>query len=545
MKRWLNSPLLPVLAAVASLAPFARKAFNVDDPLFLWAARQIVHDPARFYDFSVNWYGWDMPMAEVLKNPPGVSYYLALVGAQTGWGEVPIHLALLLPAGLVAWGTFVLARELAAEPIVASLATVLTPAFVVSGTNVMSDMTMLAGWIWALCFWVRGIKLNRIRWLVGAGLVGAAAVLTKYFALALVGLFVAYAWSATGRRAGRWIAPALLPLIALAGYELWTISLYDRALFSDAASYATKFVSASEVFSQGVTGLAFMGGAALTLLFFAPLLWSRRVFAVLIAVIAVVLVGVLISAELAGAPIRNASGLRWGLLVQLGLFAFAGASLLGLAVADFRRSRDAASLLLLLWVLGTYVFACFINWSINLRTMLPLVPAAGILIARRVAWRQAGAKSWLRMLPLAPSILVAILVGASDFAWANSAREAAERVNAAWHRSGRQVWFQGHWGFQWYMQEYGYRPFDLKDPRVSRDDVIVVPTNNTNVRGVDRRLVTPLPEIDVATHGWLSTMNLAVGAGCYSHVDAPLPFAFGTTEPERYYVVVARQSIQR
>ena len=47
MKRWLNSPLLPVFAAVACLAPFARKAFNVDDPLFLWAARQIVHAPQR------------------------------------------------------------------------------------------------------------------------------------------------------------------------------------------------------------------------------------------------------------------------------------------------------------------------------------------------------------------------------------------------------------------------------------------------------------------------------------------------------------------
>ena len=137
MKRWTTSPLLPVVAVVTILAPFARKAFNVDDPLFLWTARQILRDPARFYDFNVNWYGWEVPMAEVLKNPPGVSYYLALVGSLTGWGEISIHLALLLPACLVAWGTFALARELSADPIVASLATVLTPAFVVSGTNVM------------------------------------------------------------------------------------------------------------------------------------------------------------------------------------------------------------------------------------------------------------------------------------------------------------------------------------------------------------------------------------------------------------------------
>jgi hypothetical protein len=93
------------------------------------------------------------------------------------------------------------------------------------------------------------------------------------------------------------------------------------------------------------------------------------------------------------------------------------------------------------------------------------------------------------------------------------------------------------------MQEQGYRPFDFKNPRVSRNDMIVLPTNNTNVRGIDPRLVTPLPQIDVATHGWMSTMNLEFGAGCYSHVNAPLPFALGRTEPERYFVVVARQPI--
>ena len=60
MKRWLASPLLPVAAAVAVLAPFARKAFNVDDPLFLWTARQIARDPADFFGFNVNWYGWEM-----------------------------------------------------------------------------------------------------------------------------------------------------------------------------------------------------------------------------------------------------------------------------------------------------------------------------------------------------------------------------------------------------------------------------------------------------------------------------------------------------
>ena len=39
-------------------------------------------------------------------------------------------------------------------------------------------------------------------------------------------------------------------------------------------------------------------------------------------------------------------------------------------------------------------------------------------------------------------------------------------------------------------------------------------------------------------------MNLEVGAGCYSHLSAPLPFAFGVAGNERYFVVVAQQPIR-
>ncbi len=367
-------------------------------------------------------------------------------------------------------------------------------------------------------------------------------MLTKYVAAALVGLFVVYAWQATGRRVGRWLFPALIPIGALVVFDLWTKASYGRGLFFDAASYATRFGSASEVFSQSVTGLAFAGGSALTVLFFAPFLWKRRVLVALAVASAAVLAAVVGVGELAGAPLRGEQGLRWSLLLHLGFFCFSGLGVVVLAVDDLRRSRDAAASLLSIWVLGTIVFACFINWSINLRTLLPLVPAAAILIARRLSSRKSARLARWRFVPLIPSALLALMVGWADYAWANSAREAANRVDRSWSGEGRQVRFQGHWGFQWYMQELGHVPFDFRAPRVSRGDVIVLPTNNTNVRGLDPRLVAPQPEIEVAVHRWLSTMNLEVGAGAYSHISAPLPFAFGVTKKERYFVLVAQRS---
>ena len=41
------------LATLAALAPFLAKPFNMDDPLFIWAAHQIHLHPADPYGFDV------------------------------------------------------------------------------------------------------------------------------------------------------------------------------------------------------------------------------------------------------------------------------------------------------------------------------------------------------------------------------------------------------------------------------------------------------------------------------------------------------------
>src|SRR5215475_8135491 len=38
-----------------ALAVFLDKAFHIDDPLFLWTARQITAAPGDFFGFELNW----------------------------------------------------------------------------------------------------------------------------------------------------------------------------------------------------------------------------------------------------------------------------------------------------------------------------------------------------------------------------------------------------------------------------------------------------------------------------------------------------------
>src|SRR5450631_4002108 len=104
------------VAVLVMLVPFLNKPFNIDDPLFIWSARQIHAHPANPYGFSVNWYGKAMPMWVVTKNPPLACYYLAGAAAVFGWSEFALHAAFLLPALAAILGTHRLARQFCHQP---------------------------------------------------------------------------------------------------------------------------------------------------------------------------------------------------------------------------------------------------------------------------------------------------------------------------------------------------------------------------------------------------------------------------------------------
>ena len=61
-----------------------------------------------------------------------------------------------------------------------------------------------------------------------------------------------------------------------------------------------------------------------------------------------------------------------------------GLGILFLAASDLRRHKDADSLFLFLWIIGTFIFAGFLNWSVNGRGVLPMFPVIGVLVLRRI-----------------------------------------------------------------------------------------------------------------------------------------------------------------
>jgi 4-amino-4-deoxy-L-arabinose transferase-like glycosyltransferase len=539
--------LLVVLLLVVPLLPFVSSPFRIDDPLFIWAARNILVHPADPYGFTVNWYGVEAAMSDVTKNPPLTSYYIALVAAAVGFREVALHLAFLLPAAGVAIGTYMVAKKLCANPALAVLSGLLTPVFFLSSLTVMCDVMMLAFWVWASYLWITGLDANDHVKLGFAALLMAAAALSKYFGMMLIPLLLTYS-IVKRRRPGWWLLHFALPVAVLAWYQWTTNRLYGRGLLLDAATYATTITSSKTGSALGSLSIpktyvacTFTGGCIVPALLFARRLWSVNVL------ITGLVSGFAIALFLASSRTFGSFGLpadegaRWFFAAQLALWGVAGISIIVLAGLDLWRARDAESLLLFLWTLGTFLFAGFVNWSTNGRSILPMIVPVGILIVRRLELNARPQRLGLlrrAAIPLVSAAALSLAVTWADSRLAETARQGARQIHEKFGAVGRTVWFQGHWGFQFYMEQGGAKAVDVQRSRFASGDLVVVPTTNTNLFPMPHEWAFVKDVVDVPSSGVLTTMN---GAGFYSDVFGPLPFVFGPVAPERFTVYEVRR----
>lgn len=540
--RWPQLAL--ALLTVLCLLPFSGKPFHIDDPIFVWTAQHISKHPLDFYGFAATWWSRATPMWQIQQNPPLAAYYMALIGLLAGWSERALHLGFIVPAVVVVLTTYHVARRFTRRAWIAAAVTLVAPGFLVSATGLMCDVSMLALWLLAIIFWLKGLDPQpQPAYLTIAAFLIAACALTKYFGISLVPLLFVY--TLVRQRSFRgWIAYLAIPLVILGGYEFYTYKLYGYGLLSLAAGSPSirrlgattitvvrrTYFRPAEAPLRCVVGLAFAGGCVLPGLTFVPLLWSRRQ----------ILWGGLVSGLFALAFFFGWIHLgdtwlhahRGRISVQLFFYVAGGLSILSLAVADFWKRRDAA-LLLGLWIFGTMLFAVVVNWDVNARTVMPMIPAVAILLARRVE----GIQRWqVAILPasLIVSAAISLWVAAGDMALANTARAGARYAREKTREDSAAVWFEGRWGFEYYMQQFGARPVEPEADQCHFGDLVVIPKYNTAQFPFPLK-TTQEETVGFNIHTWVTPMNPDAGAGFYFSGWGPLPFVFGPVPTEEYF----------
>lgn len=261
---------------------------------------------------------------------------------------------------------------------------------------------------------------------------------------------------------------------------------------------------------------------------------------------------VLLLARLPGTPsfpLRVDVARNWYLIVQFALFVLGGGGLALLAGRDLCRNRDRVALLLVLWLGGTFLFAAVLNWTVSARNILPLAPAAGLLLSRAIQQRRRAGVA-VPAVGVAAGLILSLAVGLTvswaDYSWANSVRSTAARIVGSYRDIRGRLWFQGHWGFQYYMEQAGGTAADSARFVLRRGDLLVTPRVNTNERQVRSTPVYTVQEqrsFQVIPFAWGSTNDPTYGSGFYSSVEGPVPFILGTAAPQGYDVLLCTSSL--
>ncbi len=195
--------------------PFLNQAIQGDDFYYLKGAEHALIDPLHPTHARYVFAGQMVDMRGH-PHPPLNSWYLALLLAIfRSEAEPPLHAAYILFSLIAALSALTLARRFGTRPLLATILFLITPAFVVNGNSLESDLPFLAFWLAAVALFVHE------RWWLAA-LAGCLAALAAYQAVVLAPILAWWLVRERRRDALPWIAAIAAPATILA----W--QLYER-----------------------------------------------------------------------------------------------------------------------------------------------------------------------------------------------------------------------------------------------------------------------------------------------------------------------------
>jgi hypothetical protein len=363
----------------------------------------------------------------------------------------------------------------------------------------------------------------------------------------LVPLLLVYTLAAQ-RRISLSLAALLIPIFMFGAYQALTYALYGQNLLYEAVTFArnvqTRAASVVSLWWRLLVGLSFLGGSTLALLFLAPFLLKTRALVYWTASIGVVAWIFHMSYPSTDIYPSIAGGTRSTVLCHQAVFATIGLGVIALAAADWWRQRDSISLLLWLWVIGVYLFTAAINWTANVRSILPAVPAVAILMARAIDRAEAPLPRLKLAIPIFMTGIIAVVVAYADEELADASRTGAQKTLVLLFGRPGRIWFEGHWGFQYYMEQGRATSFDASNiSEIKKGDYVVIPMQNADVSDLNSEFFAEMSNLHVETCRWCSTLDRRLGAGFYASGEGPVPFIFARVPPQDFKVRRARSPV--
>lgn len=464
--------LLPAFVLVLFDLP---KPLHIDDAAYHLYAAQIAEHPLDPYGFSMYWYHRPYPANEVLA-PAVLPYWWS--AAIRLFGERPWLWKLwLLPFAVLFSGSlYTLFRRFCRGlemPLV--WMTVLSPTFLPS-LNLMLDVPSLALSLTGLVLFFHACDRDSFGWAALAGLAAGVAAQTKYTGLATPAVMFLYAVIAF--RPHLWAVAVVVAAQTFLTWEFVVAMLYGESHFLFALRESSKpLADKLELYwpMMGILGGVGPPAALLGLAGFG----ARRTLWILsglvlfiVALVATVHADIRVVNVVNHLPIGKPNPLD----AQFSLgFVFFGLTGLGVTAvsalliaratrlergdwrAVYQRSGRRMAAFLAAWLLLEAIAYPVLTPFPAVRRLMAVV-VVGTLLAGWLAARTCRSQRGVVWGVAAFSALLGLIYAGVDYLDARAQEHLTEEAARVVADHGGDVWFVGHWGFQYHAERRGMKP---------------------------------------------------------------------------------------
>ncbi len=464
---------VPLLAAIIITVLNAGKPAVIDDTAYLFFARHIAQDPLQPYSFTLFWYSQPDPAMEILL-PPVLPYWLALGMAIFGDDVILLKLWLFPFAFLLCRSLASILRRFAPSWERLGIWLFALSPFVLSLFSIMLDVPALALGTTAIAVFLRSFDTRNISLVMFSGLIAALAIQTKYSMMTVPAVCSLYAILQKPRRFHYAVLMGLCTLFAAATWECFVWKMEGRSHFlvhlreqSNDTSFAQRLANAKGLFMQ-FGGLAW--GLGLLALAVARL---PRWFIIGCAILFAVFIGLICvlprSATFADAGELDGVAIAYQFFASVSTFATIAAFIRHLVNRGF--SRDA--IFLAGWLLGEVVAMWILTPFPAARRLVGVGLALCVVILFLLHHAEVSSHNrWLLRIAIAWGLL-----HFSIEAWDAQAERviAMQAAEVAKPEGDETVWYTGHWGFQYYAERAGMKPFVTHQTALRAGDWLVLP----------------------------------------------------------------------
>lgn len=407
--RW--QVVIITLAVLALRLPFLNQAIQGDDILYLTEAAHAQVDPLHPKNTTYVFMGRDIDMRGQ-SHPPLDAWFLALlIALDRGVSEIPFHAAYILFSLIAAFSALALARRFSPYPLLATLLFCATPAFVINGTSLESDLPFVALWLVSTALYVFAVDRKSGAALGGSVIAMSLAALTAYQSVLLVPILFLY-----GRKWRTARIAALTPIAVLVAWQIFERITTGGLPAGMLAGYMSTY--GFQVFAQKIRSAVALTGHLAWLVF--PTLWIPPVFAIPFAI---------------AAAFYDLNPLFWA-SIGIGV---------GILIWCARNWRD----FLAQWVLIFFAGALVIFFAGSARYLLPIALPIAILATQR-------APRWLIQISLGCGFALSLALAIVNYQHWNGYREFARSL--AGDAQTKRIWVDGEWGLRYYLQSEGALP---------------------------------------------------------------------------------------